>query len=216
MVLKKAMVYQLSLFMGAEVVEPCFECITRATREYASDYQGIKPIYLGGSLGGYIGMELLGQHPQLFSKAVLAMCGQRVGVGRGWAAGLGLQLLSFLSSYLSASFLISGMLSQAKKNGHISQELLIEMTLRCGMFFHQNQAQIQILSESDPIVSLPLFPGKILFLNGSQDHRDSEQVWVSVCQSARLSVYEGGDHFFSHDDRYMNRFINDLVLFIRE
>ena len=40
-----------------------------------SQHAGPNPVYIGGSLGGYIGMELLGQHPNVFKSAVILMCG---------------------------------------------------------------------------------------------------------------------------------------------
>jgi fermentation-respiration switch protein FrsA (DUF1100 family) len=55
----------------------------------------------------------------------------------------------------------------------------------------------------------------ILFINGSEDYRDSENIWLEAAgKSSKLILYEGGDHFFSHDKRFYNRIIEDIVEFI--
>jgi hypothetical protein len=48
-------------------------------------------------------------------------------------------------------------------------------------------------------------------LDGSEDYRDSENKWLSLCKGQELSslkVYEGRDHFFS----YNSRFVDDIML----
>lgn len=71
-------------------------------------------------------------------------------------------------------------------------------------------------------------PPPVLFVNGSKDHRDSEEKWVRLCvgeggggkegesKKSKLIVYEGADHFFSHDDRYVDRFEEDSWMWIKE
>ncbi|KAJ3352998.1 hypothetical protein HDU91_005936 [Kappamyces sp. JEL0680] len=205
---------------GSRMDEPlslasAIDCIVQTTRDHAVEWEGKKPVYVGGSLGGYIGMELLGSH-HIFSKAIICMAGQDVGKGRGWAAGLGLLAMNATIPLVGATTMLSGMASQARSNGHISEELLMDIALRTGMFFHQGKQQVAILQNSDPRSALPLYPGQILFINGAKDHRDSEQVWVKCSQHARLIVYEGADHFFSHDDRFLQRFVDDLQAFVSE
>jgi hypothetical protein len=52
---------------------------------------------------------------------------------------------------------------------------------------------------------------KCLFINGSKDHRDSEQIWVnSAGAGSKLIVYEEADHFYSHDKRFFDRLIKDV------
>jgi alpha/beta superfamily hydrolase len=58
-------------------------------------------------------------------------------------------------------------------------------------------------------VGLNKYKGKVLFINGDQDHRDSEHIWLNACKDSELKVYEKADHFFSHDTRFMERFIKD-------
>jgi pimeloyl-ACP methyl ester carboxylesterase len=56
-------------------------CISAVYAEHFGAVGDKKVCYVGGSLGGYIGMEMLGRYPHLFSGAVIAMCGQDVGSG---------------------------------------------------------------------------------------------------------------------------------------
>lgn len=56
---------------------------------------------------------------------------------------------------------------------------------------------------------------RCLFINGSKDHRDSEQIWLEAAgKDSKLLVYEGADHFFSHDNRFFDRVIEDISSFI--
>jgi pimeloyl-ACP methyl ester carboxylesterase len=176
---------------------------------------GHKPMYIGGSLGGYIGMELLGQHPNVFAGAVIAMCGQNVGAGAGLAARAGLAVMSCALGCMSAAGMMGAMRSAARRNGHIPDDLILEISLRPGMFFHQGAALIAALRATAPAAALPRFPGPVLFVNGSRDHRDSEQRWLLAAPRGRLELYEGADHFFSHDDRFAARFVQDCLDFAR-
>lgn len=74
-------------------VDSAIDTIAQTIRVHALPYRGVGPVLIGGSLGGYLGMEFLGRHPDLVSSAVLLMCSQNTGVGRGFAASLGLLAL---------------------------------------------------------------------------------------------------------------------------
>lgn len=101
-----------------------------------------KPIVIGGSLGGYLTMELLGVIPDQIQAAIITMCGQNVGVGRGMMASFGLKMMGWATSQMSQKTLLKMMAGECRKNGHIPEELLKEIALRPGMFFNQGQAQI--------------------------------------------------------------------------
>jgi fermentation-respiration switch protein FrsA (DUF1100 family) len=92
------------------------------------------------------------------------------------------------------------------------------MTLRPGMFFKHARSHIEILRASDPKKALPAFKGPVLFLNGSRDHRDSEHKWVEACapSQGKLIVYQGGDHFFSHDKRFDQKLRDDTWNFFKD
>jgi pimeloyl-ACP methyl ester carboxylesterase len=111
---------------GARMDEPlsleiAMREVVAATQKLAPPCRatGVKPILLGGSLGGYIGMELLGKFPDVFSGAVILMCGQNVGVGRGIAASLGLSAMEMIIPMMRPASIISGLVSQARKNGNM-------------------------------------------------------------------------------------------------
>ncbi|KAI8904787.1 hypothetical protein EDD86DRAFT_277969 [Gorgonomyces haynaldii] len=175
---------------GTRMEEPlslqtAIQVIVDTTRKHASPNH--PKIYVGGSLGGYIGMELLGQHPKLFDAAVITMCGQAVGKqNRGYAAYFGLLMMDTFASLFSQKMLFDSMIQQAQQNGHISEQLLEEMVYKSGFYFGQAKEQIQILKDSNPVPSLFKFDGRVMFVNGSKDHRDSEQLWLKTCKKGEL------------------------------
>ena len=181
-----------------------------ATAAATAAAQGVKPVYVGGSLGGYLGMEVLGAAPDVFAGAVIAMAGQDVGPGRGCAASIGMTAMGLAMSWLAPATLLNAMRSEVKRNGHIPAAALAD-TLRPGFFFQQARAQLDVMRASDPRAALPRFAGPVLFVNGSKDHRDSETVWRDAAPRGRLAVYAGADHFLSHDDRYAARFVDDII-----
>lgn len=201
---------------GARMDEPLSMAAAIASvRAQAAEFapptaRGAKPVYVGGSLGGYIGMEVLGAAPEQFAGAVIAMAGQDVGPGRGCAASVGLVAMGLATSWLAPATLLNAMRGEARRNGHIPGAALAD-TLRPGFFFQQARAQLDVMRASDPRAALPRYGGPVLFVNGSRDHRDSERVWRDAAPRGRLEVYEGADHFLSHDDRYAARFVEDIA-----
>lgn len=190
--------------------------ISQALELYTKPFRGVGPVVIGGSLGGYLTMELIGRSPGLASAAIVMMCGQNVGSGRSMLASVGLSAMNLVLPMLSSATMMSGLVSESRKNAQISNDSIMEIVLRPGMFFHQGKAQVAILRSTDPAYQLPKFPGPVLFLNGSLDHRDSEHRWVSMCRQGRLVVYEGGDHFFSHDDRFFGSVIEEIDTFAKK
>ncbi|KAJ3260863.1 hypothetical protein HK103_007426 [Boothiomyces macroporosus] len=197
-------------------LESAIKVIIDTVKDHTNIFNGIKPVYVGGSLGGYIGMELLGRHPDLFSAAVIGMAGQNVGVGRGWKAGLGMMAFKLFIPLLPNIFMLKGLIAQANKNENISNDMVNEIALYTGMYFHSGLEQVEILSNTNPLKQLPNFKGRVLFINGSLDHRDSEQLWLKACPNGRLIVYDGADHFFSHDKRFLSRFVQDIRDFLQK
>ncbi|KAI9016107.1 Alpha/Beta hydrolase protein [Hyaloraphidium curvatum] len=201
-------------------IESAMRRISHVFEKYGSKGPDTADYYVGGSLGGYIGMEFLGKFPTMFKKAVITMCGQNVGVGRGMMASAGLMLMGGVSNNLSSATLLSTMRQQTLANKNLDPELLMEL-LRPGFFFGQNNEQIAILRNSHPAAALERYPGPVLFINGSKDFRDSEEKWLEASNKgnggkSKLIVYEGADHFFSHDRRYMERFLSDMADFFEE
>lgn len=142
-------------------------------------------------------------------------CSWRARRSASGAAGAGLVLLQTLVRVLPPATLLGGLVSQAKGNGHISREDLLELALRPGMFFQSGVEQVEVLRGTNPRAALAAFAGKpVLFVNGSLDHRDGERVWLAAAgPRAQLITYEGGDHFFSHDSRFAQRLADDVAAF---
>merc|ERR1712183_305437 len=87
---------------------------------------------------------------------------------------------------------------------------LIEAVYGSGMYFQQAKNQVDVLHSVSPADHIPNLKLPMLFFNGSEDHRDSEDKWLSLCKDQELSslkTYEGADHFFMHD----SRFIKDML-----
>jgi len=66
-----------------------------------------------------------------------------------------------------------------------------------------------ILSESY-VKHLTQYPGPILFINGENDYRKEEQMWVKAAQNARLEVISGASGWVLIDIRFY-RTVNSLV-----
>ena len=78
--------------------------------------QGGKTIYVGGSLGAYIGFYLLHELQDFFSGAVLMDCGQNIGPGASLKAQIGLFFLSMLGILCTNTTLIKMMCDVSKKS----------------------------------------------------------------------------------------------------
>ena len=99
---------------GARMDEPlslgaAVSVVVEATLEHVPAKDGCKPILMGGSLGGYVSMEVLGSHPGLFDGAVIAMSGQNVGRGRGFQAKVGLAAMAFVMPLLAPETMMQKM-----------------------------------------------------------------------------------------------------------
>jgi pimeloyl-ACP methyl ester carboxylesterase len=172
--------------------------------------QGKSIIYVGGSLGAYIGFYILQKLSslQLFDGAILLDCGQNVGPHASLKAKLGLSMMRFVGSNFSNATMMSMMQNVVSKS--TADFYLNETSLAAGMFFQQSNKQVECLKLVEPEFLIPLITVPILYMNGSKDYRDSEQKWLSLCARQDLSslkVYDDGDHFFTHD----TRFVDDMI-----
>jgi pimeloyl-ACP methyl ester carboxylesterase len=167
------------------------------------DPQNHKLVYVGGSLGAYVGFFLLDKFRGSFDGAVLMDCGQNVGPGASLKARLGLVLLKWLAAKYSNYDLMNLMVGVTKKSK--ADYKIVETCFGAGNFFEQGAGQVECLRGVAPADHLPNLPFPILFLNGSEDHRDSEKRWLALSPNPKseLKTYEGGDHFFSHDTRFL-------------
>lgn len=135
---------------------------------------------------------------------------QNVGPGASLKARAGLVFLSWCGRHWSNATITGMMLSIAKKSP--ADYKLIETCFGAGMFFDQAHEQVECLKAVAPAEYIPrlLFP--LLFMNGSEDYRDSEEKWLelSTNKSSTLKVYIGGDHFFTHDKRFVDDILERL------
>jgi pimeloyl-ACP methyl ester carboxylesterase len=179
-----------------------------------------KIIYVGGSLGAYVGFYLLGQFKDVFDGAVLMDCGQNVGPGASFKAKAGLVMMSWLGKKFSNATLMGMMLDVTAKSK--ADYKLVETVFGAGWFFDQAQAQVECLRLSDPALYIPKISVPILFMNGSMDYRDSENKWLEISMkndttvASELKVYEGGDHFFMHDSRFVEDVLESLHVFAKK
>lgn len=208
-------------------VQSCVDHLAAIVRQHASPYNGIAPIYLGGSFGGYIGMEFLAQNPNVFSAAILACCSQTVGKGAGFAASTALSIMQFMSTHVtSASWFVGMMLQVIQRNSkQLETSIVWEDCVSSGFYFHCSSEQTGTLRSTDSLAGLKKFSGPVLYLNGSEDHRDMLEDSVKISTAREVSkrgegpsltrsiLYEGGNHFFSHDKRFRDRFEEDVSSF---
>lgn len=165
-----------------------------------------KLIYVGGSLGAYVGFYVLHQLAPLFDGAILMDCGQNVGPDRGMAARVGLVFLRMMAEHSSNYSLMKMMLQVSQKSP--ADYALVDSVFGAGIWFDAAAAHVDCLRAVHPVEELSGCTCPILYLNGSQDHRDSEQRWLEHSPpGSSLHVYEGGDHFFTHD----SRFVEDML-----
>ena len=110
------------------------------------------------------------------------------------------------------------MLGETKKSP--ADYHLIETVFGAGMWFDQAEAHVDCLKAVAPAEYLPRiekFP--ILFMNGSEDYRDSENKWLELCvkkEDSELKVYEKGDHFFMHDKRFVDDILSRMEAFSKK
>ena len=156
-----------------------------------------KVIYVGGSLGAYIGFHLVEIFKDIFDGAILIDCGQHVGPGASFKARMGLVVLAYLGRNFSNATLLKMMADVTKTYG--ADYRMLETIFGAGMFFDRAELQVECLRTVAPAEYIPKLDLPILFMNGSKDYRDSETKWLELCvdDKSELKVYDG-NHFFTH------------------
>lgn len=195
----------LSLASCVETVASVLKAVPKEAEE--------KFIYVGGSLGAYAGIHVLGELKEMFRGAILIDCGQNVGPGASFKAKMGLVLLSWLGRNLTNSALMSMLGGEIKKSE--ADYKMLESSFGAGMFFEQAPQQVECLRGVAPAEILPKLDFPILFMNGSKDYRDSEDKWLEACanKKSELKVYDGGDHFFTHFSCFLDDILTRFDLF---
>jgi alpha-beta hydrolase superfamily lysophospholipase len=93
----------------------CISAIQEAKNECKSKDITI----IGGSLGGYILMEALGEDKELCKRAIIMMSGQNVGVNRGMLASLGLWAMGKACNFFSQADIAKKFMQAAAKNTNL-------------------------------------------------------------------------------------------------
>lgn len=176
---------------------------------------GKKTIYVGGSLGAYIGFDLLHRYREFFSGAILLDCGQNVGPDASLKARLGLWFLELVGNSWSNKTMMKLMYDTSRKSADYK---LVETCFGAGMFFDQASGQVACLRAVAPANLIPHLPFPLLFMNGTEDYRDSEDLWLSLCtvkEGSELKDYDKGDHFFMHNTRFVDDILKRWDAFAR-
>lgn len=175
-----------------------------------------KIIYIGGSLGAYVGFYILDNMKDIFDGAILIDCGQNVGPGASLKARMGLVFLDWLGSSYSNASIMNMMLGVLKKSK--ADYKLVETCYGAGTFFDQTHQQVECLRTVSPASHIPKLKFPILFMNGGDDYRDSEGGWLDLCvnDNTELKVYDGGDHFFTHDRRFLGDILERMDAFAKK
>ena len=116
------------------------------------------------------------------------------------------------------TFVVDDNVNQDDDNNESSIKL-IESTFGAGQFFTQGIQQVECLKAVNPEDWIPLYTFPILYMNGALDHRDCENLWLNLCQNktfSSLKVYEHGDHFFTHDSRYVEDILQRIDNFAQQ
>lgn len=214
-------------------IATCVETIIQTVRSLAND-PNEKPFYLGGSFGGYVGMEALGAHPDAFQGAVIACARQCVGRGAGIKASVGLWAMTQIQHVMYPKSMIDLMLKVAGNAPNLDPVLLESCSLLPGMYFHAGIEQTTTLRSTNSIPAMTKFSGPVLYVDGSEDHHDMDATLLALSQENERKrnqsipalasapplttavIYDKGDHFFSHDIRFQNKFEAEVLSFIQK
>lgn len=197
----------------ALTLESCVDTVQRVLSQCALPSTE-RLVYVGASLGAYVGFHVLQHLPNVFHGAVLLDCGQNVGPDRGMAARAGLVVLKAIAENSSNYSMMNMMMGASKKSK--ADYHLVDTVYGAGMWFDQAAAHVECLRSVSPAECLAHIQNcPILYLNGSEDHRDSEQRWLEASSQDKslLHVYEGGDHFFTHDSRFVDDMLERMHTF---
>lgn len=189
--------------MGAKLTPDT--CVS--TIKSALDENNVKPgdrvIYVGASFGSQVGFYVLDKLPGYFSGAIMMACGQNVGPGAALQIRCGQLIAKQLFGYMSNLYFLNSGISSLEKlsaDFHIAESLVGGGTFIDAMPALTDCQQAISTSDIIPRLIIPL-----LFLNGSDEYRADEARWLALSpnKASTSQVYEGGDHFVSHDSRFV-------------
>jgi pimeloyl-ACP methyl ester carboxylesterase len=222
-------------------IDSCCQWLKTVVDEYCPpSASGVKPIYLGGSFGGYTGMEMVGRYPNLFSAAIIISASQS---GRSFAAKAAVTIGRVFARNLMCSTLVGQMLAVVAKHPHLPTDF-IQKVFRHGFYLQEADTQMAYLQAVNPNAALKHYGNPIMFMDGAKDYHDNRAQLLDLAmknERAALSrvlsaesvsattppkepmplpltcekIYDDADHFFSHDKRHHAKFLEDVVAFIQ-
>jgi pimeloyl-ACP methyl ester carboxylesterase len=190
---------------------------------------GVRPVFVGANLGGYVGMELLAKRPCLFRAAAIVAAGQNVGVEATWKAIAPLVAFSWVIHFCSSERLIKMLLkdihySVAMKRASVDFDMAKESSLGCSVYFQQAQALLRCLRQTNSVKAMNNFPGDIWYAVAAKDSFEQDMIpslmsvsrnrCASKSRVVRLQSYSGANRFFTHDMKYYDLFVSDLKDFL--
>ena len=208
-------------------LDSAIDAISQATADETAPYQGVLPVYLGASLGGFIGMELLGRRPRMFSAAIICCAAQTVGAGASFLARGALGIMSVVSRMMFAQTFVNQLLGVCRRAENLDADLVMETTIRTGFYFSDPNSHVTILRRTNSVAAMKQFFGPVMYADGAKDHHDMGEKLLAVAKAnetvngsakplSRWVLYPEGDHFFTHDRRYCREFVGDVVQFLGE
>lgn len=174
-------------------------------------------IYVGVSFGAYTGFYITDKLKDRFGGAIFMDCGQNSGPDCSWKVSAGIWVMGKMCRFMNNASLTATFVDLLKKSP--ADWKLVESMFGAGFFFDAAEDQVKVLHSVQPANHIPNFDFPVLFFNGSEDHRDSEDRWLSLCKiqdRSSLKVYEGGDHFFMNDSRFVYDMLDRMDKFARD
>lgn len=201
-------------------LENCENAILEALREHCiktaeeEAKHGNYTLLLGGSWGGYIVYYTLAKNPEYFAGAILE--GSTVDMNNPreklkW--GMITSIVNRSSYHQQCKFI--------KKNwGRKNYDYVVETKLGAGLFGRANpfhSIQNHNFWEWIPLIQCPC-----LFLNGTADHDGYDPVTqkkifglLAKKEESTIKLFEGGDHIFGCDRRFINEWMKSIQMFSR-
>ena len=171
---------------------------------------GQRPLYVGGSLGAYYGMELVGREPHLVSAAVMCAAAQNVGKTASLQTKSFLQLKYETSDVMTSQRVARQLIRQLIKHPHLDKGVVAEDMVMGGFYYRRRASICFSMRYLDSLGAVAKFHGPVLYLNGEEESRVQENrlLLVSKTNNAASGLYDfpKADHFFSHDKRFREDF----------
>eukprot|EP01102_Stenamoeba_stenopodia_P008342 TRINITY_DN2395_c0_g1_i1.p1 TRINITY_DN2395_c0_g1~~TRINITY_DN2395_c0_g1_i1.p1 ORF type:complete len:368 (-),score=64.09 TRINITY_DN2395_c0_g1_i1:138-1241(-) len=172
-----------------------------------------KAIVYGYSLGGYVAMAVAGTVPHLCSGVIVGGAGTDMADAAGGIKMMGVYY-SIISNETKAS-LVKNSYAGWPLYAQVSEKNLKECMMRCGSFYDAWPDIQQTMCGEDYPAHLKKYDGPILFLNGENDFRTAEPLWMQSAKNGRLYIVRGAGHMLTLDDRFIHECNEAILTFCR-